>query len=143
MDFPRLTPKQRLANAALIAVGVAGVWLGATPRGHGALQPFELVLGITCFLCGFIATAANGWHVTLLVLALLSAIPGGIAGDLIWSFRHPEFRTTGKHPNDREQKMFAEQQTYRVAGAVLGAMSMPLAAAALSTIRRRSDRTAI
>ena len=137
MDFPRLTPKQYAANGALVAVGAIGVWLGAAPRGHGAWQPFEFFLGMTCVLFGLIATTAKRWHVVLVVLALFAAIPRAFASVSIWSLRHPDFHPTVQLPaDDHEERLFAENRIYGTLGVILGALSVPLAAAASAAIRK-------
>jgi len=63
MDFPRLSTKQRLGTAALIAVGMTGLWLGSLRHQYGEqMYPFAYFLGLTLVSCGVIILAAKRWH---------------------------------------------------------------------------------
>jgi hypothetical protein len=134
MDFPRLTPKQRLANAALIAVGVGGLWFGSAPRGYGAWQPITFVLGMACIAGGVAALVSKRRQLGLTILTFTGALVGAVVALAIVRANHPEFsleKSLSAEDDRREKESVAW-------GMALGAAVPPLAVAAFSAIRTRS-----
>jgi Na+/proline symporter len=83
MNFPRLTPKQRLADAAMIAFGVGALLFSFSPRDYGYWQLSAGILGLGSVACGIIDFVAKRHRVPLVGLTLLSALAACIS-ESVW-----------------------------------------------------------
>lgn len=139
MDFPRLTPTQYLANAALIAVGALGIWLPSRVDLVGRVdgRPLPVILGMICIASGVIPAVAKRWHVALIILMLLATITSASIGRAVWESQHPDFP---KMLFGRYVGGDLERQRWEFMGwsSILGAMLVPLAAA-WAAVRKRTD----
>jgi hypothetical protein len=140
MDFPRLTPMQYLTNAALVAVGVAGIWLPSRVDLMGRVdgRPLPVILGMICIAAGVIPTVAKQWHVALIVSMLLATMAGGAIGRAVWESRNPDFPRV-LFRKDVGGELARQRWEYMGWCSIPGAVLVPLASAAIAAFRKRSD----
>jgi hypothetical protein len=148
MDVPRLQPKQRFAKATWIAAGLAAILLGLPPyydrRGEGGGGVFVypdprgalFFFGVLLAVSGITALFIKGRPLILMGLGLLGMAVGGGMGFAMFQVKHADVGWYGKGDED----LRSQRGMLGFRGAILGAGSVPIAAAAIAMIRRRSDR---
>ncbi len=142
MDFPRLSPKQRLGSAAVIAIGLAAMLYGAVEHEYDdTLTAFAFFIGMACAACGVISIVARRLHKTLVALTVFVTLAGGIAGSALWERGHARQSSYGK--GEPAESFAREKRAYFFWGLVLGAPIVPLAATVVALVKKRPPQGAV
>jgi hypothetical protein len=139
MDFPRLSTKQRLASAALIAAGLAALWFSLPQRRWESFRPsvILLALGLASIAGGVAMLIAKRGRLTVVGAILAGAIVGALACVSIARAMHPELRPSAELVAN--ENLMDRVEMVQNLGMILGASAAAAIAAAWSAQKERSD----